>query len=287
MRGTFTILILFLFGFQKGAAQSVEKFDFLGSITASDSVAYSYRLQLEIQNGIVTGYSITDYLGADETKTKLSGTYNYENNQLLFLENSLVYTKSIYEPDLCYVEGMCVLGAVGKTATLKGTFVGKYLDKKTCASGTINLFSTSYVMKKLKKLDKTASKTKKKSGDTLSEPEPLVQKSTILKSGESITYNWKSNKMDLLLWDQGLQDGDKIKLTINGKLVLYSYELKSTKKVIPVTLNSGENTIVITALNEGSVFPNTVSLSLRSEKVNYELVTSLVAKTSAKVTVIK
>ncbi len=286
MRPIYPILIFsFIFFSINLHAQTIETFDFMGSINAGGSGSFSYRLQFDIKNGQVTGYSITDYLGSDETKTSIKGTYDYSSKVLKYSEVTLEYTKSTYESDLCYIFGECTLGSKGKTATLNGSFVGKYVNNDTCANGTMSLMSTDYLIKKAKKIQKVVSKLEKQNKDTLTDFETIKYENTTLKSDESITFDWSSNVLKLHLWDQGLEDGDQINVLVNGKLVLINYTIRKTEKILPVTLKEGENVIEIKALNEGKTFPNTVSVSLQDGNKKYKLVTYLVKNSSAKIVV--
>jgi hypothetical protein len=66
----------------------------------------------------------------------------------------------------------------------------------------------------------------------------------------------------LTFYDWGTEDGDIIKLTINGQVIVASLKLLKAQQVIPVTLNPGANTIVVTALNEGGSPPNTTAINI-------------------------
>jgi hypothetical protein len=60
--------------------------------------------------------------------------------------------------------------------------------------------------------------------------------------------------------DNAAIDGDRIDLFVNGVKVLSNYTLTSSPYPVAVTLNSGENTVKVTALNEGKDSPNTVEV---------------------------
>jgi hypothetical protein len=62
--------------------------------------------------------------------------------------------------------------------------------------------------------------------------------------------------------DHASIDGDRIDLFVNGAKVLSDYTLTSSSHSVAVTLNSGENSVMVTALNEGSSSPNTVEVSV-------------------------
>ncbi len=62
--------------------------------------------------------------------------------------------------------------------------------------------------------------------------------------------------------DNALIDGDRIDLFVNGIKVLNNYTLTSSSYGVRVTLNTGQNIVTVTALNEGTSSPNTVEVSI-------------------------
>lgn len=259
------------------SGQKTESFDFIGTISVGDTLPLTYRLVLDISQGRVYGYTLTDFQGQHETKTILKGTYDYTNGQLEFIETELVYTKSIYQTHLCYVVGHCTLSSKNKRAMLIGSFEGKYSNDKHCASGSISMVSASYIVKGLKRAEKLAKALEK---DTLgnqvkSELEKIDYKKTTLSNNQSIKYKWQSRSAELWLWDQGLEDGDKINLRVNGMLICNNYRLVNQKKRIPIVLSKPNNIIEIEATSTGTSFPNTATLMLSDGSSEFELVSVL------------
>ncbi len=69
-------------------------------------------------------------------------------------------------------------------------------------------------------------------------------------------------EVELVLCDNGDQiDGDRIRLTVNGKVILEDHTLIGEGTTVPISLDEGANQIVILALNEGDVSPNTVEVT--------------------------
>jgi hypothetical protein len=62
--------------------------------------------------------------------------------------------------------------------------------------------------------------------------------------------------------DNASIDGDRIDLYLNGKKILSNYTLTSSQYGVNVILRSGENEVVVVALNEGDSSPNTVEVSV-------------------------
>ncbi|MBN9313740.1 MAG: hypothetical protein J0I53_11890 [Chryseobacterium sp.] len=72
--------------------------------------------------------------------------------------------------------------------------------------------------------------------------------------------------LELGVYDHGTIDGDIISLYVNGKLVLDKYTLKGPAdiKKVKVTLDyTGYNYILMYAHNEGSIPPNTCTLTVK------------------------
>ncbi|HEU0299711.1 MAG TPA: hypothetical protein VFR37_09660 [Longimicrobium sp.] len=64
----------------------------------------------------------------------------------------------------------------------------------------------------------------------------------------------------LRLWDHGQQDGDLVTVTLNGTPIASSFSLTNAGTTFPVTYRQGRNVLVVRALNEGSISPNTAAL---------------------------
>ena len=72
----------------------------------------------------------------------------------------------------------------------------------------------------------------------------------------------KSQQITLALWDDALEDGDSISLSINGKWIAQGFPVKKKPQFINVMLEPGPNTITFVADNLGSVIPNTAVLEI-------------------------
>ena len=65
------------------------------------------------------------------------------------------------------------------------------------------------------------------------------------------------------VWDSGTVDGDIISLAVNGNWITQNRTLTASKVAIPVTLNSkGYSYLLLYAVNEGSIPPNTAAVSI-------------------------
>lgn len=76
----------------------------------------------------------------------------------------------------------------------------------------------------------------------------------------------KSAYLRLMASDFGLQDGDRVKVTNNGKIIASDVILTNSGVAIMITLNEGFNNLHIEALNQGTVGPNTADFGLVDDK---------------------
>ena len=118
------ILIILLTTF---SAYSQNKLNYLGVLIFNQN-SISFKLNLEENNGIVTGSSITNIGTKDETKSKIKGLYFKSDKSLQLEETQILYTNS--EAPLntfCYIKmNLSFKGSIMKKR-LEGTFT--YLDE--------------------------------------------------------------------------------------------------------------------------------------------------------------
>ena len=74
------------------------------------------------------------------------------------------------------------------------------------------------------------------------------------------TMQVQSAEINIEVWDHESADGDVLSLQLNGEYILENYYLMQSKKIITVTLNPGENTLVMTAVNQGRYKPCTAAI---------------------------
>lgn len=76
----------------------------------------------------------------------------------------------------------------------------------------------------------------------------------------------KSPYLVLKAYDFGAEDGDRVKITINDKVVVSDVMLSNFTKAIMLHLNEGFNDIRVEALNQGTSGPNTGGFGLYDNK---------------------
>ena len=264
MRNTLTFICVIL----STLAYSQNTFSYLGTLLLSNNTPISFSMELQEENGIVNGYSLTNINTPDETKSEISGLYFKKDKSFQLQETQILSTNS--EAPLntfCYINmNLSFKGKFG-SKRLEGTFTGNFLDSTECARGKILLMEKTKLNKKIEKIKKRIEKEKKDTTQFL--------QTQILKDGDNFTINWKNNKVKLFIWDANMEDGDKIELTINGNIILDNFETTNKRKKIKYKLVEGENIIEIKATNLGSSPPNTSRIELVDNKTKYPIITQL------------
>lgn len=285
------ILILLTFINFSLFAQIIEKYDFIGTLILENNALITYRIQFDIKDSKIFGYSYTDINGKDETKSELTGNYNSKEKSIFLKESNILYTKSKEIEDIfCFINVNAKLKLEKDKPAIQGTFFGSYNNKDTCATGKILLISLKDAFDKLEKVSKKISKTKKI--DSVTKTKFTKQyflneiKPNTLKSDDVLTVFWKSNKFILEIWDNGKEDGDLISLRFNNKTVFRKYAIKKEKRIIELDLIEGENLIEILANNNGSIPPNTAKAILIDGSVDHIISTSLESGQSSKINII-
>lgn len=81
-------------------------------------------------------------------------------------------------------------------------------------------------------------------------------------------YKTSAKKLNILYRDYGSQDGDLIKIYINGEVIIEKQVLTNRFKGINFDFKQGEIRIEFEALNEGAAAPNTAELKIYDENKN-------------------
>ena len=263
---------------------SQNTYSYLGTLILTNNTPISFCLELQEDNGIVNGYSITNINTPDETKSEISGLYFKKDKSFQLQETQILQTKSEAALNtFCYISmNLSFEGKFG-TKHLKGAFTGNFLDSIECASGKVILVERTKLEKKIEKIKKKVEKKyNEKHQDT-----SLVKRTEIVKDGDDFTINWEGNKLRLFIWDANKEDGDKIELTINGNIILHDFETTNKRKKVKYKLAEGENTIEIKATNIGTSPPNTSRIELIDSKTKYPIITQLELGKTAVIKIIK
>lgn len=249
---------------------------FMGLIDLGNKQFVSYYLNIDISDdGKITGYSLSDLLGKDETKSEIVGEFDKENKVFKLKETDLLYTKSSFDPDIFCNLHFSLPIKIKKKLTVD--FEGFYPDNSPCIKGELKLTNQEVIEKFYSKLIKVAEKMERK--DKLKKedisvlknslPKPSKKEKVVLRKDETISYLWKKPEATLEVFDEAKMDGDEIELFLNDKKI-FTGKISKTIESIKVNLKEGKNKIVIHALNEGEIGLNTVSFNIRYKNIKKE-----------------
>lgn len=268
-------------------------FEFYGAITLKEGIqtVLPYNLKLHEINGVLSGYSITDLGGVNETKNSVFGTYNKKTKKIEFHESEILYTKSTMTRDLfCMIHYSGSLKKLKSDEYLDGDFQGKFKDQSKCMDGTLNLISARLVEKMVKKADKKFKNSNKINAETKEKYNPKrifdSLRTSSLTSNQNLTIFESTSSSSLEVWDNDIEDGDMINIYLNDSLIEKNLVISKAKKTINLNLADKNSTLKIVALNMGKSGLNTVSIRYIGSEVLF-LNTRLKTGESASITILK
>ena len=104
---------------------------------------------------------------------------------------------------------------------------------------------------------------KKRNNASQNQPAKPSQENTLLRNAKLLgNIETVSRQVTLAIWDDAVEDGDSISLSINGNWVVQGLAVKKRPQFIIVTLEPGQNKITFIADNLGSIVPNTSVLEI-------------------------
>ncbi|MBF01587.1 hypothetical protein [Flavobacterium coralii] len=272
---------------------SQEKYEYYGGVklNGDDKTIISYRLVFTEQDGKITGYSVTDLGGEHETKNVVSGFYNKKTKEFTFKEKDILYTKSPISDDMfCFINFTGKVKLVNDNSAMEGDFKGLFKNNTKCIDGTITLIGNAKIYKMLNKLNKKIQRSGKVDEETKRKVNPVAILDSLkvnnLIKNQNLNVFVDSDKVLLEIWDAGKEDGDKISLRQNGEFILRDYQVTNKKRIVTIDM-SKTTTFQITALNEGTVAPNTAMIRLVDKDRTVELMSNLKQNESASITLIK
>lgn len=242
-------------------------YEYLGVIKLNDTAFISYKLDFEESNGIINGYSISDLGGKHETKSNIRGSYLEQDKKFIFKEYDIVYTKSpIDELDICLINFEGKMKNLSKNKAFSGDFKGLYPDGERCLDGMIIVSNAKKIEERIAKMDIKIQKSKRISDEvkekfSVKRSIDTLTMSTV-KAGENLNVFVKNRAATLIIYDAGKVDDDRVKITINGAIILEDYSILREKKEIPITIETGITKIDVIALNEGTKATNTVKVEI-------------------------
>ncbi|MFK7832664.1 MAG: hypothetical protein AB8B52_05265 [Winogradskyella sp.] len=254
--------------------------EYAGLLKLNDTTAITYRVVFKESNGMLSGYSITDFGGEHETKSNIKGTYDDKSNELSFYETGIVYTKSTFiSNDFCFVHLEPIKFKLGKTKSFKGKFLGKFSDGVKCIDGEVFLNAIERIEKLVTKVTKKLNNSKKVSDSIKREFNNLKIMDSInlnvLKRNQTTSVFTKSNKVNLIIYDGGKIDNDIITVLKDGKIILLKHKITEKKEILEIELTSNKTTITIIADSVGSIGTNTAVVEFKDDVNDIKTLTNL------------
>ncbi|HLN94691.1 MAG TPA: hypothetical protein VK183_03580 [Flavobacterium sp.] len=283
-----TLLLSFFFNYSFSQSEN----QFIGALKLNDSSFISYRILFEETNGVVTGFSVTDFGGPHETKSKITGSYDKKKGVIRFKESGIVYTKSqVNRYDFCFVTFSGKLSKLKNAKSLKGQFKGVYSDGSSCIDGELAMTSYEKIKKRAVTADRMIQKTKKISKEQ--KARVSVQKSVdtlsmnVMRESQNMSLFTKDPFIEIEIYDAGREDGDRITIRANKKIYLDDYTVSRDHRKIQIPIKTDETEIEIIAENEGGAPPNTAFLIVRDSEKEIETVTNLKKGKRSKITILR
>ena len=281
---------IFILVSQFSFAQTTEEFSFMGMLQTPDRQVMTYKIDLIITDGLVSGTSLMDIDGPNATTSSIAGKYDYATKELSYSEDKVLSSKAPLDGDFCFISIKAKMAVKKKKSHLNGYFWGLVDKKDSCVEGQISMVATSYIMNKMNTVAKLIEKSGTTDSTTLANSDLEEFKKSIstqrISSTESVSIRATNGKCLLNIWDDGIEDGDIVSVKLNGIIVLYNYTLKKDMKAVGITLTKGENIIEIIAQNTGTRFPNTAYLSVEDTESKTKLSSNLEKDQIAKIVVV-
>lgn len=78
----------------------------------------------------------------------------------------------------------------------------------------------------------------------------------------------KASYFNIISADYGLEDGDRIRVLVNDRVVISEFMLTNNSRALQITLNQGFNKIEFEAMNQGTSGPNTAQFTVYDDNDN-------------------
>ena len=223
----------------------------------------------------------------------MKAQHRLQKNELSINEVEVIYTKTpiSFLDESCFVNFSIKSFVFGRTKKTKGKFKGLSSDFKKCAEGEIFLNSIEKVESRINKVVKKINKSKKIADSIKQKINPLKMldslRMNILRKDQTLSVFSKAEKVDLIIYDGGKEDGDKITIYVNGKVLVNQYNANNTKKVISIDLIDDKTSIVIKANNVGLIAPNTIVVEMDDNYNHIKALSNLKANESTQIDILK
>lgn len=281
----YPLFLIFLFCLTASIGQ--EDYQFMGVLRIGEDAFISYQLDFSEDDGLITGYSVTDQGGDHETKSYIAGTFDDKEDTFEFYESGILYTKSpITQDDFCFVHFEGKLRRLNERQDIEGLFKGLYSDGEKCIDGELKLLNFGKILKRAKKIDRKVdnsvfiAKEKKDQVNLVRDIDSL--KVNRFNKNETLSVFTKSSTVVLRVSDAGQEDGDRIELRLNGNLIYSEKAVTTAAFDVQVPLEGDQSEVEVKALSTGTIGANTVLLEILDGESILKTVTNLQKEETAR-----
>jgi hypothetical protein len=253
-----------------------------------DSEEFKIRFELKQEGNRVSGTTFIYVAKSPEYRATMHIEGNVYGAVFVFHETRIIAEKHPLDWDWCLKDGRLTLRREGNYWRLEGEIGGRLGDMR-CAPGEgmlerlepIKPETPPVAVQPPAKVEPAKPKPVTPTPTVEAKPKPPVV--TPAKpadygelAGRKIDHQRQitvyQRKLTLYVWDADKVDGDEVSLSYNGSWLLRKHPLTKTKRAIDIQVQVGaDNRLILFAENEGSMPPNTASITFFDGKTTRNL----------------
>lgn len=268
---------------------------FLG-VKGGESFTYELHLK-DSTNNLLTGYAYTYLTKGKDVKATITAQIDRAQKKLIIKEGNILENNGFTSKAV-----ICLLNAELIYSEQEEGLNGKLFTKTAgsgalpCSDGSISFINKYQIQQLFDGINIQETTPTVAAVEPIQKPTPQVKPDTRIQDsiriaqyqaqlkalppkpvsiteGKDKTYDWKSDKVIMEIWDGNNEDGDQVDIELNGKVILAGYVLKNKKHKITLDISNNElSFITIKALNEGGDPPNTANISITDGTETYYII---------------
>jgi hypothetical protein len=268
----FSLRFLLLF------AQEKTQLSFDGKLIFNDFSSISYKLNIGInENGDFDGIAVKDVFVENPKALKVTGFINFDQSTISFLELNAIHKRGRFEEhNECMIHvSLASLSSLENKVIVEGEFTGISQGDKPCYKGKVILTAPKKAFQKFYKSYAESSVQSTKKEEHLLQQFYFDKEYLTKDNFQNIKLLSPVDFIEIQLWDQEVEDGDIVDITINERIFKKDLAIQNEKQSFRITVETDKIVIEIKAKNTGSIFPNTMSMNVIATPNMYSLKTKL------------